>query len=51
MEPCIEVVGYRQKKKGIKILGDLYSDIGLAIIGGTGIVLLAIVLDLSLIHI
>ena len=24
--PCIEVVGYRQKKKGITSLGDLYSD-------------------------
>ena len=24
--PCIEVVGYRQKKKGIKSLGDLCSD-------------------------
>ena len=45
MEPCIEVVEYRQKKKGIKILGDLYSDIGVAVIGGTGIVILAIVLD------
>ena len=45
MEPCIEVVGYRQKKKGIKILGDLYSDIGVAVIGGKGIVILATVLD------
>ena len=45
MEPYIEIVGYRQKKKGIKILGDLYSDIGVAVIGGTGIVILAIVLD------
>ena len=26
--PCIEVVGYRQKKKGIKNLGDLCSDFG-----------------------
>ena len=26
--PCIEVVGYRQKKKGIKTLGDLSSDFG-----------------------
>ena len=26
--PCIEVVGYRQKKKGIKTLGDLCSDFG-----------------------
>ena len=26
--PCIEVVGYRQKKKGIKRLGDLCSDFG-----------------------
>ena len=26
--PCIEVVGYRQKKKGIKGLGDLCSDFG-----------------------
>ncbi len=26
--PCIEVVGYRQKKKGIKFLGDLCSDFG-----------------------
>ena len=26
--PCIEVVGYRQKKKGIKSLGDLCSDFG-----------------------
>ena len=25
--PCIEVVGYRQKKKGIKSLGDLCSDL------------------------
>ena len=24
--PCIEVVGYRQKKKGIKSFGDLCSD-------------------------
>ncbi len=26
--PCIEVVGYRQRKKGIKFLGDLCSDFG-----------------------
>ena len=26
--PCIEIVGYRQKKKGIKYLGDLASDFG-----------------------
>ena len=26
--PCIEVVGYRQKKKGITSLGDLCSDFG-----------------------
>ena len=26
--PCIEVVGYRQRKKGIKTLGDLCSDFG-----------------------
>jgi len=26
--PCIEVVGYRQRKKGIKYLGDLSSDFG-----------------------
>ena len=26
--PCIEVVGYRQKKSGIKFLGDLCSDFG-----------------------
>ena len=26
--PCIEIVGYRQKKKGIKYLGDLSSDFG-----------------------
>jgi 2-keto-4-pentenoate hydratase len=26
--PCIEVVGYRQKKRGIKSLGDLCSDFG-----------------------
>jgi 2-keto-4-pentenoate hydratase len=26
--PCIEVVGYRQKKKGIQSLGDLCSDFG-----------------------
>ena len=28
MAPCIEVVGYRQKKKGVKTLGDLCSDFG-----------------------
>ena len=28
MAPCIEVVGYRQKKIGIKYLGDLSSDFG-----------------------
>ena len=28
MAPCIEVVGYRQWKKGIKSLGDLCSDFG-----------------------
>tara|TARA_B110000003_G_scaffold224563_1_gene225141 strand:- start:478 stop:1254 length:777 start_codon:yes stop_codon:yes gene_type:complete len=28
MFPCIEVVGYRQKKKGITSLGDLCSDFG-----------------------
>jgi len=28
MIPCIEVVGYRQKKQGIKFLGDLASDFG-----------------------
>jgi len=28
MAPCIEVVGYRQKKRGIKYLGDLSSDFG-----------------------
>ena len=28
MAPCIEIVGYRQKKKGIKHLGDLSSDFG-----------------------
>ena len=44
MEPCIKVFGYRQKK-GINTLCDLYSDIGVAVIGGTGIVILAIVLD------
>ena len=26
--PCIEIVGYRQKKSGIKYLGDLCSDFG-----------------------
>ena len=28
MTPCIEVVGYRQKKKGINSFGDLCSDFG-----------------------
>ena len=28
MMPCIEVVGYRQKKQGLKYLGDLASDFG-----------------------
>ena len=28
MAPCIEVVGYRQKKRGIKSFGDLSSDFG-----------------------
>jgi len=28
ISPCIEVVGYRQKKEGIKSLGDLCSDFG-----------------------
>ena len=28
MAPCIEIVGYRQRKKGIKFLGDLCSDFG-----------------------
>ena len=28
MAPCIEVVGYRQKKKGITSFGDLCSDFG-----------------------
>ena len=28
MMPAIEVVGYRQRKKGIKFLGDLCSDFG-----------------------
>ena len=32
MMPAIEVVGYRQKKKGIKFLGDLCSDFGANII-------------------
>ncbi len=26
--PCLEIVGYRQRKKGIKTLGDLSSDFG-----------------------
>ena len=28
MAPCIEIVGYRQRKKGLKTLGDLCSDFG-----------------------
>ena len=28
MAPCIEIVGYRQKKKGINSFGDLCSDFG-----------------------
>jgi len=28
MAPCIEVVGYRQKKKGLKYLGDICGDFG-----------------------
>ena len=28
MAPCIEVVGYRQRKKGIRSFGDLCSDFG-----------------------
>ena len=28
MAPCIEVIGYRQRKKGIKSFGDLCSDFG-----------------------
>ena len=28
MEPCIEIVGYRQRKKGITSFGDLCSDFG-----------------------
>ncbi len=28
MAPCIEIVGYRQKKRGIKSFGDLSSDFG-----------------------
>ena len=28
MAPCIEIVGYRQKKKGLKYLGDICSDFG-----------------------
>ena len=31
MGPCIEVVGFRQKKKSIKYLGDLCSDFGVNI--------------------
>ena len=45
MESCIEVVEYRQKKKGIKTYGDLCFNIGVAVIGGKGILILAIVLD------
>ena len=29
--PCIEIVGYRQRKKGIKTLGDLCSDFGASV--------------------
>ena len=28
MAPCIEIVGYRQRKKGITSFGDLCSDFG-----------------------
>ncbi len=28
MAPCLEIVGYRQRKKGVKYLGDLCSDFG-----------------------
>ena len=28
MAPCLEIVGYRQRKKGVKFLGDLCSDFG-----------------------
>ena len=28
MAPCIEIVGYRQRKKGISSFGDLSSDFG-----------------------
>jgi len=28
MAPCIEIVGYRQRKKGIKYLGDICGDFG-----------------------
>ena len=28
MAPCIEIIGYRQRKKGIKSFGDLCSDFG-----------------------
>ena len=28
MAPCIEIVGYRQRKKGITSFGDLSSDFG-----------------------
>ena len=45
MEHFIKVFGYRQKKKGINILCDVYSDIGVAVIGCTGILILAIELD------
>ena len=28
MGPCIELVGYRQRKKGVSCLGDLTADFG-----------------------
>ena len=28
MAPCIEIIGYRQKKKGLKYLGDICGDFG-----------------------
>ena len=28
MGPCIELVGYRQKKRGVTCLGDLSADFG-----------------------
>ena len=28
MGPCIELVGYRQRKKGVTCLGDLTADFG-----------------------